>query len=98
MLLISLSCWCGGKYSAKYSLGFSEESYQARGIQFSIMLRITVDQLLNTMKPIQDTIKASVPTISSRVVSVDNLRGTQREYSSKPLKLSIVKRILVFKR
>ena len=27
-----------------------------------------------------------------------NLRGTQREYSSKPLKHSIVKRILVFKR
>ena len=26
------------------------------------------------------------------------LRGTQREYSSKPLKHSIVKRILVFKR
>ena len=32
--------------------------------------------------------------------TVDNLpyRGTQREYSSKPLKHSIVKRILVFKR
>ena len=27
-----------------------------------------------------------------------NIRGTQREYSSKPLKHSIVKRILVFKR
>ena len=26
------------------------------------------------------------------------IRGTQREYSSKPLKHSIVKRILVFKR
>ena len=26
------------------------------------------------------------------------VRGTQREYSSKPLKHSIVKRILVFKR
>ena len=36
------------------------------------------------------------------IVSVDFLihldRGTQREYSSKPLKHSIVKRILVFKR
>ena len=29
---------------------------------------------------------------------VTKLRGTQREYSSKPLKHSIVKRILVFKR
>ena len=29
---------------------------------------------------------------------VDCLRGTQREYSSKPFKQSIVKRILVFKR
>ena len=28
MLLISLSCWCKGKYSGKYSLGFSEKSYQ----------------------------------------------------------------------
>ena len=27
-----------------------------------------------------------------------NIRGTQREYSSKPLKHSIVERILVFKR
>ena len=27
-----------------------------------------------------------------------NIRGTQREYSSKPLKHSIVKRVLVFKR
>ena len=29
---------------------------------------------------------------------IENIRGTQREYSSKPLKHSIVKRILVFKR
>ena len=28
----------------------------------------------------------------------NDIRGTQREYSSKPLKHSIVKRILVFKR
>ena len=28
----------------------------------------------------------------------NGIRGTQREYSSKPLKHSIVKRILVFKR
>ena len=31
-------------------------------------------------------------------VNVKRYRGTQREYSSKPLKHSIVKRILVFKR
>ena len=31
-------------------------------------------------------------------VPVADLRGTQREYSSKALKHSIVKRILVFKR
>ena len=40
MLLISLSCWCKGKYSGKYSLGFSEES---RGIQCSFMPWIAVD-------------------------------------------------------
>ena len=40
MLLFSLSCWCKGKYSGKYSLGFSEES---RGIQCSFMPWIAVD-------------------------------------------------------
>ena len=29
---------------------------------------------------------------------IESLRGTQREYSSKPLKHGVVKRILVFKR
>ena len=46
-------------------------------------------------------------TVIYRVLSVlhfsvskdcNDIRGTQREYSSKPLKHSIVKRILVFKR
>ena len=28
LMIISLSCWCKGKYSGKYSSGFSQESYQ----------------------------------------------------------------------
>ena len=41
MLLISLSCWCKGKYSGKYSLGFSEESYQGEYNFLSIVLHET---------------------------------------------------------
>ena len=46
---------------------------------------------------------ASDPTFfrsSNQVLDAQrvNFRGTQREYSSKPLRYSIVKRILVFKR
>ena len=33
-----------------------------------------------------------------RTLFLTDIRGTQREFSSKPLKHSIVKRILVFKR
>ena len=36
--------------------------------------------------------------VTLRKRHVPNVRGTQREYSSKPLKHSIFKRILVFKR
>ena len=46
-------------------------------------------------------IKAQVKRRLAHVVQVHvcrKLRGIQREYSSKPLKHSIVKRILVFKR
>ena len=41
MLLISLSCGCKGKYSGKYSLGFSEESYQEKYNFLSIVLHLT---------------------------------------------------------
>ena len=36
--------------------------------------------------------------IFSSIIYINIIRGTQREYSSKPLEHSIVKRILVFKR
>ena len=42
---------------------------------------------------------SNTSTIIIRTLYVSSInRGTQREYSSKPLKHSIVKRILVFKR
>ena len=40
----------------------------------------------------------SEPVDRSRVKVIPFFRGTQREYSSKPLKHSIFERILVFKR
>ena len=40
----------------------------------------------------------SQPLIHSEQLCISFNRGTQREYSSKPLKHSIVKRVLVFKR
>ena len=42
--------------------------------------------------------KGKTATIQDSALLVVKYRGTQREYSSKPLKHSIVKRILVFKR
>ena len=37
-------------------------------------------------------------SIKQKQMIFENNRGTQREYSSKPIKHNIVKRILVFKR
>ena len=53
MLLISLSRWCKGEYSAgKYSLGFSEESYQG---EYNFLSCCGSLSIMNTMKTIQDT-------------------------------------------
>ena len=52
MLLISLSCWCKGKYSGKYSLGFSEESYQG---EYNFLSCCGSLSIMNTMKTIQNT-------------------------------------------
>ena len=38
------------------------------------------------------------PKDSKQIVQLSYIRGTQQEYSSKPLKHSIVERISVFKR
>ena len=69
MLLISLSCWCKGKYSRKYSLGFSEESYQG---EYNFLSCCGSLSIMNTMKMIQDT---KHPSQQSRaeLFSVDNL-------------------------
>ena len=47
------------------------------------------DKLISSFFPLRNTHSFD---------SLTKLRGTQREYSSKPLKHSIVERILVFKR
>ena len=69
MLLISLSCWCKGKYSGKYSLGFGEESYQG---EYNFLSCCGSLSIMNTMKMIQDT---KHPSQQSRaeLFSVDNL-------------------------
>ena len=62
MLLISLSCWCKGKYSEKYSLGFSEESYQEEYNCLSCCGSLPAPppppggslSIMNTLKTIQD--------------------------------------------
>ena len=69
MLLISLSCWCKGKYSGKYSLGFSEESYQG---EYNFLSCCGSLSIMNTMKTIQDTKRPFQQSIAE-LCSVDNL-------------------------
>ena len=69
MLLISLSCWCEGKYSRKYSLGFSEESYQG---EYNFLSCCGSLSIMNTMKTIQDTKRPFQQSIAE-LFSVDNL-------------------------
>ena len=69
MLLISLSCWCKGKYSGKYSLGFSEESYQG---EYNFLSCCGSLSIMNTMKTIQDTKRPFQQSIAE-LFSVDNL-------------------------
>ena len=68
MLLISLSCWCKGKYSRKYSLGFSEESYQG---EYNFLSCCGSLSIMNTMKTIQDT-KCPFQQSIAELFSVDN--------------------------
>ena len=69
MLLISLSCWCKGKYCGKNSLGFSEESYQGEYNFLSCRGSLSI---MNTMKMIQDT-KCLFQQSIAELFSVDNL-------------------------
>ena len=69
MLLISLSCWCKGKYSGKYSLGFSKESYQG---EYNFLSCCGSLLIMNTMKAIQDT-KHPFQQSIAELFSVDNL-------------------------
>ena len=69
MLLISLSCWCKGKYSGKYSLGFSKESYQG---EYNFLSCCGSLLIMNTMKAIQDTKRPFQQSIAE-LFSVDNL-------------------------
>ena len=69
MLLISLSCWCKGKYCGKHSLGFSEESYQGEYNFLSCRGSLSI---MNTMKTIQDTKRPFQQSIAA-LFSVDNL-------------------------
>ena len=69
MLLISLSCWCKSKYSGKYSLGFSEESYQ---VEYNFLSCCGSLSIMNTMKTIQDTKRPFQQSIAE-LFSVDNL-------------------------
>ena len=68
-LLISLSRWCKGKYSGKYSLGFSEESYQGEYHFLSCCGSLSI---MNTMKTILDT-KRPVQQSIAELFLVDNL-------------------------
>ena len=72
MLLISLSCykWYKGKYYGKYSLSFSEESYQGEYNFLSSCGSLSV--IRNTMKMIQDTKRPFQQSIAE-LFSVDNL-------------------------
>ena len=54
-------------------------------------------QSLNHPIPAKETTEQRLQLVLT-TESSSLIRGTQREYSSKPLKHSIVKRILVFKR
>ena len=69
MLLTSLSCWCKGKYSGKYSSGFSEESYQG---EYNFLSCCGSLSIMNTMKTIQDTKRPFQQSIAE-LFSVDNL-------------------------
>ena len=69
MLLIILSCWCKGKYSGKYSLGFGEESYQG---EYNVLSCCGSLSIMSTMKMIQDT-KHLFQQSRAELFSVDNL-------------------------
>ena len=77
MLLISLSRWCKGEYSAgKYSLGFSEESYQG---EYNFLSCCGSLSIMNTMKTIQDTNRPFQQSIAE-LFSVDNLPNVAHHF------------------
>ena len=76
MLLISLSCWCKGKYSGKYSLGFSKESYQG---EYNFLSCCGSLLIMNTMKAIQDTKRPFQQSIAE-LFSVDNLPNVAHHF------------------
>ena len=59
--------------------------------------RLTV-KISNTKKEGEKSVYPKEVKYVKQRLGWSPLRGTQREYSSKPLKHSIVKRVLVFKR
>ena len=61
------------------------------------VLRLTTHQIWDQNRPTVNLDAGMGPRYNEPLHN-EVLRGTQREYSSKPLKHSIVKRILVFKR
>ena len=64
----------------------------------SIIRSITCTSRLRTYKFIYAEVADLQSLIGERMFLYSFIRGTQREYRSKPLKHSIVERILVFKR
>ena len=63
---------------------------------FSHEISIISEMVLLKTFPYNELI--SMPFTPILTLLLREIRGTQREYSSKPLKHSMVKRILVFKR
>ena len=77
-LLISLSCFCKGQYSGKYSLGFSEESYQG---EYNFLSCCGSLSMMNTMKTIQYTKRPFQQSIAE-FFSFDNLPNIVHTFSN----------------
>ena len=76
------------RFLAKF-LGGAGHVNNALRKRLRVSLKFGSKELVDNM--VKDTVK------EQRVCRLTRNRGTQREYSSKPLKHAIVKRILVFK-
>ena len=93
MLLISLSCWCKGKYSGKYSLGFSKESYQGEYNFLSCRGSLSI---MNTMKMIQDT-KSLFQQSIAELFSVDNLPNVVYHFFQSAISFTCLKRRMMLR-